>query len=88
MTKIHFGPDDNLPVPFGRYRGKTSNEIAKINPSYVVWLYEGTDCGIVTKELYEACVWDVREDESEPDAEDEDRLQSVDQFMQDVNNRR
>jgi len=80
--KVYLGADDNLPLSFGKHKGMTPIQIAEIEPSYVVWLYESTDHGIVTKTLYEACQQDAREDESaRAEDTDEERLEPVDKFM-------
>lgn len=44
---------DEQPLRFGRYKGEAPNEVAKHNPSYVVWLYENVRPRPVSEELYE-----------------------------------
>ena len=47
---------DDRPLRFGQHIGKTPNEIAKIEPSYIVWLAERSgDFDIVSEELYDRC---------------------------------
>lgn len=49
-----FNPDDE-PLTFGKYKGKTPNEVAGIDPSYLVWLVQNVDDGLVSDELYSEC---------------------------------
>jgi uncharacterized protein (DUF3820 family) len=56
---------DQLPLTFGKYKGKTPDEVGDIDPSYVVWMYENVKPTPCTKELAESCEWDVREQQAE-----------------------
>ena len=56
---------DHTPLPFGKYKGKTPEEIAEIDGSYVVWMFENVKPPPCSKELAEACEADEREDEEE-----------------------
>ncbi len=47
---------DDTPLAFGKHKGKTPNEIADDNPSYVVWAYENIERKICTQHLYEYCL--------------------------------
>lgn len=50
---MEFNSDDE-PLKFGKYKGETPNEIAKHDPSYIVWIHENTKRH-VSDELYEQC---------------------------------
>ena len=52
---------DELPLTFGKYKGQTPEKITEHDPSYIVWLNENVRPQRVSKELAEACEWDVRE---------------------------
>ena len=56
---------DTTPLLFGKYKGQTPEEIAVIDQSYVVWLFENVKPPPCSKGLAEACEADVREDEEE-----------------------
>lgn len=47
---------DNSPVTFGKYRGKTPNQILFENPSYIKWMYLNFKSPPCTKELYESSI--------------------------------
>lgn len=57
MTK----PEDI--ITFGKYKGKTFEEISDIEPSYILWLSENVESVKLPKKWLEAVEWDVREDE-------------------------
>jgi hypothetical protein len=42
---------------FGKHKGKTVNEVAEEEPSYIVWLVEENVCE-VDEEIYEAAIMD------------------------------
>ena len=46
---------DNMPLEFGKHQGKTPNEIAEIDPSYIVWLYDNLEEKFVTRALRDMC---------------------------------
>ena len=57
---------DRVPLEFGKYKGKTPDEIADIDAAYIVWLYnnvtvrtDGNKHKLVSKVLYNACVEDI-----------------------------
>ena len=52
---------DETPLTFGKYKGKTPEEIAEIDESYIVWLYENVEPKKCSKQLYLACEMDIRE---------------------------
>ena len=56
---------DHTPLSFGKYKGKTPEEIAEIDGSYVVWMFENVTPIPCSKELAEACEADEREDDEE-----------------------
>lgn len=57
MTK----PEDI--INFGKYKGHTFDEIADMEPSYILWLSENVDSIKLPKKWLEAVEWDVREEE-------------------------
>jgi len=50
---------DHTPLCFGKYAGKTPDQISDRNPGYVVWLYEQCKPQCVSRALYEACREDI-----------------------------
>lgn len=57
MTK----PEDI--ITFGKYKGKSFNEIAEIEPSYILWLHENVDSIKFSKKWLDLVEWDAREQE-------------------------
>ena len=56
-------------IDFGKYSGKTIDEISDIQPGYIVWLYENVKSANIPEWLYDACRMDVMaEDEALADA--------------------
>ena len=47
--------DTSIKMPFGKYKGKTLLEIARINPSYIKWLAENNVVKIPDDILTIAC---------------------------------
>ena len=47
---------DEVPVGFGKYEGLTFNQIAKDDPSYVIWAHEEFSSKPCSRKLYLACV--------------------------------
>lgn len=48
-------PDiDDRPLSFGKYRGKTPNQVGDYDPSYICWMFENIpdSCSAA---LYEVC---------------------------------
>lgn len=52
-------------INFGKYKGKTFDEISDIEPSYILWLAENVNGMNFNKRWLEAVEWDVREEEDE-----------------------
>lgn len=52
---------DHTPLRGGKHPGKTPSEIADIDPSYLVWAYEGWDRPPCSAMLYKECVKDAAE---------------------------
>ncbi len=57
MTK----PEDI--ITFGKYKGKSFDEISEIEPSYIFWLDENVDGIKFSKKWLELVEWDERERE-------------------------
>ena len=47
-------------IPFGRYKGKTLEEIAEIDPEYILWLHENVKTVKIPRSLWEGIEWDIR----------------------------
>lgn len=62
---------DELPLRFGKYKGRTPNEVARYNPGYIVWLWHNIANPPVTKLLVQACE-DAVDEADEGDFADED----------------
>ena len=56
-------PEDT--ITFGKYKGKTFDEIADIDPDYILWLDENVKDVKLPKKWVEAVEMDVRERDSE-----------------------
>lgn len=56
---------DETPLKFGKYKGLTPEQVAEIDSSYIVWMYQKFDNPPCSKELAEACEMDIREMEAE-----------------------
>jgi uncharacterized protein (DUF3820 family) len=54
---------DTIPLNFGKYEGKTPEEIAEIDEGYIVWMYDNVTPKYCTKELRDYCEMDIREQE-------------------------
>ncbi len=52
-------------ITFGKYKGKTFDEIADIDPDYILWLDEKVKDVKLPKKWIEAVEMDVRERDSE-----------------------
>lgn len=50
---------DHTPLTFGKYRGKTPNDVSESDPRYIVWLYETVkDRDTCSQLLYKECKGD------------------------------
>jgi uncharacterized protein (DUF3820 family) len=56
---------DDTPLKFGKYKGKTPNQVADEDPSYVVWMHANVLPPPCTRELAIACEQDEREADDE-----------------------
>ncbi len=56
---------DEKPLKFGKYRGKTPDEISDLDQGYIIWMYENIVPKPCSKALYEACQQDAYEDDYE-----------------------
>ena len=48
-------------INFGKYKGKSFDEIADIEPSYILWLSEHVDGINFNKRWLESVEWDIRD---------------------------
>lgn len=48
---------DTKPLGFGKYKGRTPDDIARYDPGYIVWMYETfvNRPAPVSEELYQLC---------------------------------
>jgi hypothetical protein len=56
---------DDKPLDFGKYKGKTPNEIADHDPQYLIWAFDNTKRKVCSRDLRDACQQDVMDDEAE-----------------------
>jgi hypothetical protein len=56
---------DNKPLNFGKYKGKSSNEVAAEDPWYIVWMYETIKPERCSASLYKDCKRDADEEDLE-----------------------
>lgn len=56
---------DTTPLRFGKYKGRTPEDIADEDPRYILWLHETIKPRVVTTGLAAACEQDAREEEDE-----------------------
>lgn len=55
-------PDlDNTPLRFGKHKGLTPEQVAKVDPGWIVWAYEHIHPAPFSKSLALACEVDERE---------------------------
>jgi len=53
---------DHTPWVKGKYKGRTADEVAQIDPSYLVWAYEAWSPKPCSAILYKDCKADVARD--------------------------
>ena len=46
---------DKSKLLFGKYKGLTPEEVSKINPGYIVWMYKTIDPKKCSEKLYREC---------------------------------
>lgn len=56
---------DETPLPFGKWKGRTPEQVADVDPGYIMWLYENVQPKRCSRGLYLACEMDVREAEAD-----------------------
>lgn len=61
---------DDKPLTFGKLAGNTPNQIAEVEPSYIVWLHENLDKKVCTTKLYEKCKNIVEDYEEEKELDE------------------
>lgn len=54
---------DEQPLTFGQYCGRTPEQIAEVDPGYIVWLYDRHKEKYCSRPLRELCEMDIRESE-------------------------
>ena len=60
---------DHTPLTFGKYRGKTPDKVAEIDPEYVVWMHDTiTKYKTCSNLLADACRGVKEYDDEEEDA--------------------
>ena len=61
---------DHTPLPFGKYKGKTPDEVSEDDPGYIKWVYENIKPKKCSQWLYEVCVNQMTEDDDDDDTEE------------------
>lgn len=61
-----FSSLDEEPLRFGKHRGSTPLEIAKEDPTYIVWMYENIENKYCSEELYALCLLDHTPTQEKP----------------------
>lgn len=46
---------DNEPMTFGKYRGKTPEEVSEIDGPYLVWAYQARETKPCSEAMYNLC---------------------------------
>ncbi len=46
---------DEIPLTFGKHKGLTPDEVAEIDPEYIVWMYNTIEPKRCSKDLAIAC---------------------------------
>ena len=47
---------DTRPVSYGKHKGLTPEDIAEIDPGYIVWLVDNVSINVCSPLLYRSCV--------------------------------
>lgn len=71
---------DFRPLTFGKYRGKTPEQVAEIDPSYICWMYKEIKPTPCSQALKNDCEQELRESENEWSSQDDVR-DTYDKFM-------
>jgi hypothetical protein len=50
-------------ITFGKYKGKVFDEIAEIDPSYIIWVKENVKTITLPKDYTDAIEWDIMDSE-------------------------
>lgn len=56
---------DETPLTFGKYKGKTPDEISDLDPSYIVWMYDTIKPHLCSEAMYKYCKRELKEYEQE-----------------------
>ncbi len=51
---------DDIQLTFGKYKGRSPEDISEYDPGYIVWLVKNVDANICSKALYEYCLRETR----------------------------
>lgn len=60
MAKLEIHIDE-IPLSFGKHKGRSPADISDDDPGYIVWLYENIEPKIVSKALCKSCEHDVQD---------------------------
>lgn len=74
---------DDMPFKFGKHTGLTANEIAEIDPQYIVWAHRTVSGAPISDVLAQSCEQETRDQD-----EDSSDHVEVDTFMRNLNNLR
>ena len=56
---------DKQPLVFGKYRGKTPEEVYQTDPGYIVWMHENVTPSPVSKDLYQSAQYLLMDEASD-----------------------
>lgn len=73
---------DKTPLRFGKYKGKTPDEVSEIDPGWLVWAHKNVKWPVCSQWLYETCI-DERKKKPDPD-EDIDAFDEADPQLGDL----
>lgn len=54
---------DTTPLTFGKYKGQTPEDVAELDPSYIVWLFDTVTPKRCSKALALACEDEIDDDD-------------------------
>lgn len=60
---------DDLPLTFGKYKGKTPKQVSKYDPSYVVWMFSTVKPTPCSSRLFKTALHYMHEAQAERDAD-------------------
>ena len=71
---------DNTPLSFGKYKGHTPEEVAVVDPSYVVWMFDNIKPAKCSKELRDGCEWERQQEAEQSEFDSRGRIFYAEDF--------